>query len=757
MRENLSPRRTAPARRKSYGCMTHALSSPVPRPVDPQSAAAEGPSEVFSNMNSNWSVPRVLVVDDDATHEMFHRILDPHLGDGWAQTGARCDEEGRGERAETRESISGPHDAPLLGVPQIRGVPQGPLADFAVPPRPRRFEICHARDGAEAVALVRGSVEIADPFAVAFVDLGTPGQADGVETARRLWQIDPNLQIVISTAASESGWPDVIRRFQRSDKLLLLKKPLGDDEIIQLAIALSEKWRIALEVRGHLWRLQQEVDLRMKAEANVGRIAERDALTKLPNRTVLIERLEKILEAFRPDNETYDAILFMDLDNFKIINDSLGHHAGDELLNQVADRLRACVRSHDTALLGRGETVRLGGDEFVVLLERMPRATDAVRVAQRIVERIAEPFRLGDRTVHVGSSVGVAFVDGVADRPEQLLQNADTAMYRAKVEGKGRVAVFDRVMHEDVSARMELETLLRKAAENRDFTIRYQPIIDLHSSTVHSIEALLRWRAPNAELIPPSSFIPVAEEIGLITEIGYWAIEQATAEVVETLRDLASDQPIPLNLSVNISKFQLLDPDFERRLDAIVARTGFPRELLKLEITESAAMLQPQETAAKLYRLNSAGYGICMDDFGSGNSSLACFHQFPVEMVKIDRAFVSSVAHSRSHQAIVEAVIQVAHRLGASVVAEGLESMEQIRRLRALGCDLGQGFFFASPMPADQLPAYVRNTLVSDPAACSRGADDALRKLMARPGASSIAPLAWLTSLPQPFEGPSQP
>jgi diguanylate cyclase len=570
------------------------------------------------------------------------------------------------------------------------------------------FALSHARCRHEAVELVTAARVSTDPFSVAFIEVNAASEFQGTETAQLLWQLDPHLQVVLYVDDANIPAASLSATANRLEQLLWIRQPLDKLVITQLAISLTERWLSIAEMRDHLWRLQREIDRRLEAEANLRRMAEHDALTKLPNRSVLLERLAGVLRNHVPGTPCRDAVLFLDLDNFKTINDTLGHHAGDDLLNQVAERLRNSVRNHDTTVRNQCETVRLGGDEFVVLLERLPRAEDAVRAARRIVEQIAEPFQLGDRLVNVGSSVGVAFVDGTATSPEQLLKNADTAMYRAKMSGKGRVAVFDQGMHEDVSARLELESALRNALKNAEFSVMYQPIVDLKTNKVCAVEALLRWTMPDGESIPPARFIPMAEEIGLITEIGYWTIEHATRELVSLVNQFDKDEHVELELNINISHFQLWDNQFEARLGDILCTTCFPKRLLKLEINESIAMRKPRETAAKLYQLNNLGYGISMDDFGTGQSSLACFYQFPIETVKIDRTFVGSIAHNHSHRAIVKAVINLAHSLNTTVVAEGLESVEQVHHLRGLGCNRGQGYYFAPPLNARQLLELIR-------------------------------------------------
>lgn len=564
------------------------------------------------------------------------------------------------------------------------------------------FALSHARRLKDALELAATARQAGEPFAVAFVDGNLSTGCDITSLTDQLWRVDPHLQLVLYAERDTSRKLEFSFDGARCEQLLLVRKPLDVEVILQWAATLSERWAANSEMREHLWRLQREIDQRLEAEANLRRMAEHDALTKLPNRSVLLERLAGILQNYCPDSPCRDAVLFLDLDNFKSINDTLGHHAGDDLLNQVAERLRSSVRNHDTAVRNHCETVRLGGDEFVVLLERLPRAEDAIRAARRIVEQIAEPFHLCDRMVNVGSSIGIAFVDGTATSPEQLLKNADTAMYRAKLNGKGRVAVFDRGMHDDVSARLELESALRAALDNNEFSVLYQPIIHLATGQMCAVEALLRWTLHDGTAVPPSEFIPLAEEIGLITQIGYWTIEHATQELKSLVAQFVNNDA-ELELNVNVSHLQLWDNQFEQRLDSILNKTGFPKRLLKLEINESIAMRKPRETAAKLYALNKLGYGISMDDFGTGQSSLACFYQFPIEMVKIDRTFVGSIAHNHSHRAIVKAVIDLAHSLNTTVVAEGLESIEQVGSLQGLGCDRGQGYHFAAPLTGKQL------------------------------------------------------
>ncbi len=358
-----------------------------------------------------------------------------------------------------------------------------------------RYELEHAGSGEQAALMVRQAVQTKQPYAVAFVDMRMPQGLDGMETTELLWEIDSNLHVVICTAYSDHIWENVLKRLGYNDRLLLLKKPFESDEARQLALALSEKSRLAMIQKQRVRALGREVERRRRAEESMRVMAHRDALTKLPNRPYLIKKLTRLVNDSTVDEANHQAVLFLDLDNFKIINDSLGHDAGDDLLNQVAGRLKECVRHHDTTsrVSDGGETVRLGGDEFVVLLEKLDDPQDALSVADRIVTRISEPFHLCDRLVNIGTSVGVAFLGDHVRDAHEALRNADTAMYRAKNSGKGQVAVFDQTMHDDLLARLELENQLRAAVEQDKFTLKFQPIVDLRHGTIQGAEVLIRW------------------------------------------------------------------------------------------------------------------------------------------------------------------------------------------------------------------------------------------------------------------------
>ena len=458
--------------------------------------------------------------------------------------------------------------------------------------------------------------------------------------------------------------------------------------------------------------LGREVEKRRSAEREMRTMAHRDALTQLPNRPYLIERLQNIIRDRDPKAGTRDAVLFLDLDNFKIINDSLGHDAGDDLLGQVASRLQQCVRKHDTASRAcddqnESETVRLGGDEFVILLERLVKPKDALDVANRIVRKISEPFTLSGRLVTVGTSIGIAYVNKHTEDAHDALRNADTAMYRAKNAGKGQVAVFDKSMRADVVLRMERESQLRRAVRNKDFELHYQPIVNLKSAQVQGVEVLMRWKDDSGQYVSPTDFVPMIEEIGLIGEVGEWVLEESMNEINSVLETVPDEIADSLILGVNLSPRQLADPFFLDQLDQIIERTQFDRRRLNFEMSEGQDARHGDCVRETLLKLDASGVGIQIDDFGKGQSSLTSFQNFPIQGVKIDRSFTRSIASDRTHAIIAESIVELAHHLSATIVAEGVESRDQLFALQAWGCDAAQGYLFSPPLCSESLANFL--------------------------------------------------
>ena len=449
--------------------------------------------------------------------------------------------------------------------------------------------------------------------------------------------------------------------------------------------------------------ISRDISDRKKAEEQLQHQAFYDPLTDLPNRALFLDRLRHLFHrARRSLGSPKFAVLYLDLDRFKAINDSLGHQVGDELLIATARRLERCLRPGDTL-------ARLGGDEFTVLLEDVRSESDATGVAERIHQEVAAPLQMRGGEVFTSVSVGIALSSAGYGSPEDMLRDADTAMYRAKAGGRARHQVFDGDMHRRAVSSLRLETDLRRALERREIVPYYQPIVELDSGTVVGFEALARWRHPTSGLLLPDLFIPVAEETGLVVEIGAWMLAEACRQAREWQRSDATWST--LGISVNVSGRQLSQGDVAGDVERILAATGLDPTCLTLEITESALVHSLGAGAGVVQRLHEMSVGLHLDDFGTGYSSLAYLHSFPIQALKVDRSFVDRMNQTSQHAAIVKAIVSLAHDLGMEVVAEGVETRAQLEALRALRCRRGQGFLFSRPLPADQAERLLAHSL----------------------------------------------
>jgi len=445
-----------------------------------------------------------------------------------------------------------------------------------------------------------------------------------------------------------------------------------------------------------------------KLAAAIQHQALHDGLTDLPNRTLFLDRLDHALARARREVGSITGVLFIDLDRFKNVNDSLGHEAGDQLLVQMGRRLRGSIREADTA-------ARLGGDEFAVLVEGVVGLPDMITVAQRIRDALREPVTITGKEVFVNPSIGVAASADGREEASELLRNADTAMYRAKELGTSPCVVFEPTMHAAVMRRLDLDADLARAVERNEFELHYQPVVRLEGETIDGAEALVRWRHPIQGLISPAEFIGAAEETGQIVPLGRWVLSQAIRQAAAW--QALSPEYAALNISVNVSARQLQARDLIGDLTGLLYETGFNPAHLVLEITESVLMNDMVGTIAQLRELKELGLRLAIDDFGTGYSSLGYLRRFPVDVLKIDRSFVDGVTEGAEQSAVARAIIGLSDALHLSTIAEGIETQAQLGALRALGCHLGQGYYFSRPLAADDFEALLQRPTSWKPAA----------------------------------------
>lgn len=550
-------------------------------------------------------------------------------------------------------------------------------------PPTRAFDAVYCGSAEAAVAAVREACAVKQPFAVAFIDMRMPPGQDGVWAAERIREMDPQLEIVVCTAYSDIDPAEIGRRVPPDDKLFYLQKPFHPHEIRQLTTALGQK--------------------RSSAERRATELAEFDGLTGLPNRTRFLERLQHAVQAAR-QNAHMLAVLYIDLDNFKRINEALGHVVGDEVLRLVAQRFRDILRRDDeiarvtTTPVSADDIARLGGDQFVVLLHALRDPQHAGIVASRLAQPLAAASRLVPAPVTVTSSVGIAVCPVDSSEDEALFRQAGIAMYSAKRQGRGKVAYFDAAMNTGARSRFGLETQLQGALDRSEFSLNYQPQFNLDTGRIAGMEALLRWSTVGVGAVPPEEFIPLAEETGLILPIGEWTLRTACRQHAAW-----HDAGLPAGrLGVNVSCLQFTQRGFRDLVADVLAETGLEPRLLEIEITESLMMKDEAWTKELLADLQRLGVSVAIDDFGMGYSTLGRLSEFPVNRLKIDRAFVQNIENLGGHATIITAIVSMARALGLEVVAEGVENFNQLLMLQEQKCTEVQGFLLSKPLPAPE-------------------------------------------------------
>jgi len=449
---------------------------------------------------------------------------------------------------------------------------------------------------------------------------------------------------------------------------------------------------------------QSDIGLRKEVEERLLHDALHDALTGLPNRALFVDRVKSCFSRLQRHKEFLFSVLFLDLDRFKMVNDGLGHVVGDKLLVEIGHLLQSCIRPEDTV-------ARIGGDEFTLLLSDIDDLASATRVAHRIHNALTVPFKIDGHEVYTTASIGIALSTAAYAKPEELIRDADTAMYRAKASGKARHQVFDTSMHERAVAMLKMENDLRRAVERGEFVVYYQPIRSIPNATIVGFEALMRWKHPERGIVPPMDFIPVAEETGLIIPIGWWVLHESCRQMREWQQQL--QLPESLSISVNLSSSQFSQADFISQVVGILRETRLQPKSLNLEITETVVIENPAFAHETIRQLRSMGVRVCIDDFGTGYSSLSYLLRYPIDTLKIDRSFVSGLGSGIGNAAIVQTIVSLAHNLGMDVVAEGVETEEQLVHLAGIRCEHAQGYLFSKPVESAKALELVKENLAA--------------------------------------------
>ena len=617
-------------------------------------------------MSADKSMRRVLVADDDANVlDAYRRVLDGLTA-------------GAGSVTSELDTLS---DELFGGL--VADVPDALLGD-----------VVYCRQGEQAVREVEEARRCGRPFAIVFLDMRMPPGIDGLETARRIRNVDPDTNIVIVTGYSDHKPAEIAAAVGRPERLFYLLKPFDGGELQQLATALATRWSadigIAAELAGRVAELEA-MNAKLKAsEARAQAAARTDALTGLPNRTGFSEHFHARARADGPDGETF-SVLYLDLDRFKDVNDSLGHEAGDALIREFARRLQAAAGVD-------GYAARLGGDEFAVLSADL---AGAVRLGERLIEACSTAYTLGETMVQTSVSVGVACSS--PGRPDlvEAMRRADIALYAAKAAGRGVLCTFDPAMERDILGAQRLSRDLALAIESDHLAMHYQPLVCADGLPINGVEALLRWHHPVRGWISPLDIIEVAEKSDLIHKLGDWVFRRAFTD---------SRQWPDLVTAVNLSPVQFRSPTFLDRLARIVEETGADPARFELEVTETVLIADLGEAARKLARLKEIGFRVSLDDFGSGHAGFGYLNQMPFDKLKIDRSFIENLRVKAGAEGVIRSIVGLAQALGLSITAEGVESTEQHLFLKQAGCMQMQGFLFHRPMPADALAA-LRNTL----------------------------------------------
>lgn len=603
---------------------------------------------------------RVLIVDDSLSiHEDFHKILMPSQN---------------------------------LALNQIEDQLFG-----SVSPRPLQvFNLDSAFQGREALTMVESALARDTPYAMAFIDMRMPPGWDGLETIEQLWKVDPDLQIALCTAYSDYSWETMAERLAFGDQLLILKKPFDSLEIRQMASALTWKWQMTQDARHKLDDLQRTIEERVAELLKVSHLLHYDTLTGLPSSALLGDRLGQAMARARRYGQQL-AVMFLGLDRFKRINNALGYPTGDELLKRIAHSLQHGMRESDSVF-------RYGSDEFVVLLHDQEPPPQVRSVAEKLLATVSQPQDVAGHDLQVTASLGISLYPEDGQDALSLIKKAEMAMRNSKEQAPGGYGFFAEDMTHRARERQHLESGIRQALERQELSLHYQPKIHLASGQVVGAEALIRWFSPQQGWICPTQFIPVAEDSGLINRISQWVVGEATRQS----RAWQQAGLAPVRLSVNLSASDFRQPQLLQQLQRALRDSALDPTLLELEITEGVLMQHVEATLATLQAIKALGVRLAVDDFGTGYSSLSYLRKFPVDVLKIDQSFIHGLSHEPKDAALVSAIIQLGRSLNLNIIAEGVETQEQLAFLKQQGCEEGQGYYFSKALPADSFARLLR-------------------------------------------------
>ncbi|SCW60285.1 MULTISPECIES: bifunctional diguanylate cyclase/phosphodiesterase [unclassified Pseudomonas] len=597
------------------------------------------------------SVPanrRILVVDDTpAIHQDFRKILSPSAGSD--------------DSLDDTESL-------LFGTPQVSRL---------------QFQIDSAYQGEEALELVKRAQAEGQPYAMVFADMRMPPGWDGLQTIERLWEADPRLQIALCTAFSDYSWETMSERIEFDDQLLILKKPFDTLEIRQMASAMTWKWQLAQDAARKMRSLERTIEERVQELLKVSHLLQYDVLTELPNSMLLGDRLTQAMAQCRRHDRQL-AVMFIGLDRFKRINNALGHPVGDEMLKRVARALATVVRESDSVF-------RYGSDEFVVVLGDIVDPQQTKGVADKLLAAISSPQPIDGHDLTVTASLGISVYPSDGFDAVALIKKAETAMRNVKETGPNDYRFFTEDMNRRARQQQTIESGLRLGLQRKEFVLHYQPKLDLKSGKVVGVEALVRWNRPDHGLVYPSDFIPVAEDSGLIVPLSQWVLQEACQQACRW----QAQGMRPLYLSVNVSAIDFRQRGFVEGIARTLKETGLAPTQLELEITESVLMQNVDTTVAILKAIKQLGIRLAIDDFGTGYSSLSYLQKFPVDVLKIDQSFVGDLSIDSNDAKLVSTIISLGKSLNLHIIAEGVETLEQLEFLKKHHCEEVQGYYFS--------------------------------------------------------------